>query len=237
MSLIRCNHLLRNTDLIFTLQSAGWNATKLDVDQNLNGDMERLRPEDVVPGAVVFARVTTFPWWPAIVGRCPTTPQWQDRQNRSWVFFFNDDTGAWLKIRDMRPFTESDQQALTEINRLNPKHQKYLKRIDRACQLANEYKSQPSDRRPLSKYNGRLTSAALEVTPPPPIDSGIMTTLNVSSVDQTINGRPLPEESTNKPLLASPTENITKSPNQTEESDTPSAQNVVIAPRSCTSWH
>ncbi len=192
--------------------------------------MKKFRLEDIVPGVVVFARDDTFPWWPAIVGRCPETLQWRGGQSRTWVFFFNDDNGAWLKIKDMRPFAETDQQALTDINRLNPKHQKYLERIDGACQLANEYKSQPSGRRPLSEYNSKLTSAALEMTPPPPIDSGCMTIPNVSSVDQTIDGRHLDERSTNKSLLASITENITNSANQAEESGTTSTENVVIAP-------
>ncbi len=155
----------------------------------------QMRSEEVFPGAVVFARVTSFPWWPAIVGRCPTTKQWKDNQERRWVFFFNDPTGAWLKIRDMRPFSRSSQDAMAEINRLTPKYRKYLVRIAEACELAHEYQRGPAVKKPFSDYNKRLTRAAVEMTPSTDSASGSVETAYVSRADQIVTGSTSPENS------------------------------------------
>ncbi len=129
--------------------------------------MSGLRVDDVVPGVVVFGRVLSFPWWPAVVGRCPKSGQWKDAEERRWVFFFNDKNGAWLKVRDMRKFDAVTRETITEINSRNPKHRKHLERIAKACDLAGEYQRTSGRARELSEFSRNLTYSALTTSPPP----------------------------------------------------------------------
>lgn len=100
--------------------------------------MTSLNRDDIKPGLIVFGRVTTFPWWPAIVSKCPRSGNWCNDQ-KYWCFFFNDSTGAWLKPTEMRPFDPWNRDACNETNSNNPKYKRYLARIAQAISVAQEY--------------------------------------------------------------------------------------------------
>lgn len=128
--------------------------------------MEQLLCEAALPGVVVFGRVQSFPWWPGIVGRCPQTNEWKDRRDRRWVFFFNDCNGAWLKIRDMRPFTQWTKEAMGELNKKNARFPRYREQIAGAVVLAEEYMRAPEIPRPLNEYSATLTFEGIDAMPP-----------------------------------------------------------------------
>lgn len=49
------------------------------------------------PGTVLFARIRGYPWWPAIVGRCHLNGLWKNEKGQIWVYFVDEDKGAWMK--------------------------------------------------------------------------------------------------------------------------------------------
>lgn len=128
--------------------------------------MEQLLCEAALPGVVVFGRVQSYPWWPGIVGRCPQNGEWKDRRDRRWVFFFNDCNGAWLRIRDMRPFTEWTKETMGDINNKNARFPRYRDQIAGAVVLAEEYMRAPEIARPMEEYSATLTFGAIDMTPP-----------------------------------------------------------------------
>lgn len=83
---------------------------------------DKLHLVDCVPGAVVFARIEGFPWWPDIIGR--RNGKWRDDEGRHWVFFFGDDEGAWLSLSYMRVYSNFNQEDLLKVNGWNKKHDK-----------------------------------------------------------------------------------------------------------------
>lgn len=106
------------------------------------------------PGDVVFARVPTFPWWPAVIGRDPASGTWED-DGRVWVYFFGDATGAWAAPREIRPFTPAEKATTARLNGQIPKYRRYLGRIKGCCDLAQEFNESPD--RPLAQYSTHLT--------------------------------------------------------------------------------
>lgn len=129
-------------------------------------DEERLHESDATPGTVVFGRVMSHPWWPAVIGRCPKSGTWQNDATARWVFFLNDDHGAWLKLGDIRPFGEWNKEAILELNSRTTRFNKYLNRIEDACQMAKDLvelldKSGPYPTNALARFSPTLTSDAV----------------------------------------------------------------------------
>lgn len=108
-----------------------------------------------------MGRVTGFPWWPAVVGRCPASGAAR-AGIRTWVFFFNHDTGAWLSLRDLRGMREWTPEAAAKIARKDRRAGEYLPGIQRAAELAIEFLATRGRVRPLEEYSATLTSAAFE---------------------------------------------------------------------------
>jgi len=132
---------------------------------------DELHLEDCVPGAVVFARVKAFPWWPAIIGRTSegSSNEWKDTKERRWVFFFGDDQGAWMPISNMKVYSDFNQDALLKANDRNEKYDKFREKIRGAVVLANQflsYRVPPTEN--LEHYNTRITAGAIEPLPLPP---------------------------------------------------------------------
>lgn len=90
------------------------------------------------PGVVVFARVSGFPWWPAVINKCPHNEQWQE-DGKFWVVFFNESTGAWLKPTELRIFDDYNIDSCLEYNGTANKYRRYKEKIQLALVLAKEY--------------------------------------------------------------------------------------------------
>lgn len=125
--------------------------------------MEQLEPEDVVPQTLVFAQLPGLPWWPAVVGRCPATNFWHDREQRRWTFFFGSRYGAWLNITDMRPYCGDTKESIPEINAFVASYAKYKERVLAACELADEFEETEGKGRPTGEYCRCLTGEAIDM--------------------------------------------------------------------------
>lgn len=90
------------------------------------------------PSVVVFARVSGFPWWPAVINKCPHNEQWQ-KDGKFWVVFFNENNGAWLKPQELRIFDDYNIDSCLEYNGTANKFRRYKEKIERALVLAKEY--------------------------------------------------------------------------------------------------
>ncbi len=152
--------------------------------------MEKLLKENDFPGFVVIGHLMGQLWWPAVVGRCPMTGEWKDSQGERWVFFFNQDTAAWLKTRDMRPFTPKAHKTIAVLNCANPKFREHLGEIQVAWSLANEYVLSAETPRPLVHYNPHLTLSALHRTATQmPSAAAIQVDCNFASSDFPLNAQ------------------------------------------------
>eukprot|EP00177_Eucheuma_denticulatum_P007411 GFKZ01013496.1.p2 GENE.GFKZ01013496.1~~GFKZ01013496.1.p2 ORF type:complete len:704 (-),score=104.27 GFKZ01013496.1:2272-4383(-) len=109
----------------------------------------------ITPGAVVFARVSGFPWWPAVVNKCPHNQRWTE-EGKYWVIFFNEKNGAWLKPAELRAFDAYNQDLCLEYNSGPSKFRRYRDKIDKAIDLAEEYLSNETQARsPTMSVEGR----------------------------------------------------------------------------------
>lgn len=123
--------------------------------------MEELPPGPLLPGLVVLARHMGSPWWPAISGRAPATGTIDDGHGRTWVFFFGDNTGAWMKHRYLRLFTTANVELARGVNHANARYAPQLPAIEEAIKLAEEYMTTPVIPRPMAGYNPTLTEGAV----------------------------------------------------------------------------
>lgn len=58
-------------------------------------------------GAVVWAKVTGFPWWPAYIAEASVVQKSKRKRDTDyWVQFFNDNQGAWLAPSAIRLMTD-----------------------------------------------------------------------------------------------------------------------------------
>lgn len=123
--------------------------------------MTRMPIAHITPGAVVFARVSGFPWWPAVVNKCPHNERWTE-DGKYWVIFFNEKNGAWLKPAELRGFDAYNQDLCLEYNSGPPKFRRYREKIDKAIVLAEAYISNPPHGRSrmMSAEGGRLAGGA-----------------------------------------------------------------------------
>ncbi|KAA8496709.1 hypothetical protein FVE85_0438 [Porphyridium purpureum] len=103
-----------------------------------NGGMEE--PREVVFGQIVWAHVTGFPWWPALVARNGASwtsdkldsPQWKHK-GKYWVLFYNDnDEGSWVPKNQMRVFSQRSIELFNPTT-LSKKHKDS---VIKALQLA-----------------------------------------------------------------------------------------------------
>lgn len=127
-------------------------------------DEERLDARDATPGAVVFARVMSHPWWPAVIGRCPASGAWQNNGLHRWVFFLNDDNGAWLRLADLRPYGDWNKETVLELNARNARFHKFDERIATACTFAEELiavEPLDIDADTLARFSPSLTPSAI----------------------------------------------------------------------------
>lgn len=95
-------------------------------------------PSDISLGMVIFGRVSSFPWWPAVVSLCPRTELWV-KEGKFWVFFFNDNSGAWLKTSEIRAFDSYNRDFCLEYNSSIVKFKRYQDRIQKAVRLAEDH--------------------------------------------------------------------------------------------------
>ncbi|GJD12542.1 hypothetical protein Gasu2_66200 [Galdieria sulphuraria] len=86
-------------------------------------------------GAVVWAKVYGYPWWPASITTDQRSGKWFHK-GKYWVYFFNDPQGAWLKPNCLKEFTEANIAAFT------PKeNHRHYKQIVKAVEEAKEVHS------------------------------------------------------------------------------------------------
>ncbi|GJQ14774.1 hypothetical protein GpartN1_g6565.t1 [Galdieria partita] len=86
-------------------------------------------------GAVVWAKVYGYPWWPASITTDQRSGKWFHK-GKYWVYFFNDPQGAWLKPNCLKEFNDANIAALT------PKeNHRYYKQIVKAVEEAKEVHS------------------------------------------------------------------------------------------------
>lgn len=104
--------------------------------------MTGVQASEIRLGVAVFGRVSGFPWWPAVVSKCPPTDDWT-KDGKFWVLFFNDTTGAWLKSSEIRSFDAYNKDRCLEHNSNTPKFRRYHERLKKACTLAEKYVSNP----------------------------------------------------------------------------------------------
>lgn len=128
----------------------------------------------IYPSVVVFARVSGFPWWPAVVGKCPSDEQWQ-KNGKFWVVFFNESNGAWLKPSELRTFDDYNIDSCLEYNSTANKFRRYKEKIEIALNLAKEYAKSSRNPRvkvlPLSREEGGK-KAALRAVPMNGVEDG-----------------------------------------------------------------
>ncbi|GAB0489109.1 hypothetical protein MMPV_000325 [Pyropia vietnamensis] len=72
------------------------------------------------PGAVVWAKVTGFPWWPATLGCVPASKPKRDTD--IWVQFFNDNQGAWVAPSALRLMTDEMTSYLAPVIKPSSKY-------------------------------------------------------------------------------------------------------------------
>lgn len=89
------------------------------------------------PGVVVFAQLKGYPWWPAIVGRCHIDGMWKDKQGRVWVYFVNENQGAWMKLKNVQAYSPETQTTLQK-NMLR-EYRNQASDIKDAYYLASQY--------------------------------------------------------------------------------------------------
>lgn len=125
--------------------------------------MKLWEPENIVAQTLVFAQRPGRPWWPAIVGRCPSTNDYKDREDQVWAFFFGSVHSAWIPVVDMRPYCEETKECMPEINAFCPSYYTYKGRVMQACTLADEFEKTKGTGRPTSEYCGSLIGAAIDM--------------------------------------------------------------------------
>lgn len=64
------------------------------------------------PADVVFALIRGYPWWPAIVGRSFQCGRWERKDGCIWVYFIDEDEGAWVKASSVHAYSVATSDAL-----------------------------------------------------------------------------------------------------------------------------
>mmetsp|Transcript_9774 Transcript_9774/g.29711 ORF Transcript_9774/g.29711 Transcript_9774/m.29711 type:complete len:592 (-) Transcript_9774:1208-2983(-) len=91
-------------------------------------------------GQVVWARVPSYPWWPATVTR-NTKDKRIEKNGKVWVKFFNDSQGAYVQTEShLRPFNED----VTKECLVKPTHRSYNS-IAEAVKQAEEVVAKQED--------------------------------------------------------------------------------------------
>lgn len=116
---------------------------------------------------MVFARLTGYPWWPAVVARSPVTGSWCDEAGRSYVLFANEVQGAWVGDDDIRALP-SDPAAELEscIQENKTKFHRFRTNVLEALDLCEKYMAsgRAGDPSVLTAVNCQLSSALLRPT-------------------------------------------------------------------------
>lgn len=115
-----------------------------------------------MPRTLVFAKLPDFPWWPAVIGRCPTTREYKDGENRCWVFLFGLRFGAWVSLRDMRLYDVRKESFTLEFKALVSAYPRFEARLKEASKLAEEFQGTDGAGKPLTDYCGSLIESAIQ---------------------------------------------------------------------------
>eukprot|EP00170_Pyropia_yezoensis_P001084 contig_4960_g1088 len=77
------------------------------------------------PGAIVWAKMTGFPWWPAMLAGVPAAKR--KRETDIWVTFFNDNLGSWVAPSALRLMTEETTALLAPVIKPGSKYYRDFK--------------------------------------------------------------------------------------------------------------
>lgn len=111
-------------------------------------------------GAVIYGRVSGYPWWPGVVSRCPRTHLWS-KSGKYWVHFFNDNAGAWLQTKEIRSFDAYSRDLCFEYNATIAKFRRYQERILKAVAMAEDHIKQTCE-----EEKNEVRPVRIKVLPP-----------------------------------------------------------------------